>query len=38
MVLGVAKYALDNSIVDSNEVTVVAPIGNIKTNIKENTV
>ena len=34
----VAKYALDNSIVDSNEVTVVAPIGNIKTNIKENTV
>ena len=34
----VAKYALDNSIVDSNDVTVVAPIGNIKTNIKENTV
>ena len=34
----VAKYALDNSIVSSNEVTVVAPIGNIKTNIKENTV
>ena len=34
----VAKYALDNSIVDSNEVTVLAPIGNIKTNIKENTV
>ena len=34
----VAKYALDNSIVDSSEVTVVAPIGNIKTNIKENTV
>ena len=34
----VAKYALDNSIVDSNEVTVVAPIGNIRTNIKENTV
>ena len=34
----VAKYALDNSIVDSNEVTVVAPIGNIKSNIKENTV
>ena len=34
----VAKYALDNSIIDSNEVTVVAPIGNIKTNIKENTV
>ena len=34
----VAKYALDNLIVDSNEVTVVAPIGNIKTNIKENTV
>ena len=34
----VAKYALDNSFVDSNEVTVVAPIGNIKTNIKENTV
>ena len=34
----VAKYALDNSIVDSNEITVVAPIGNIKTNIKENTV
>ena len=34
----VAKYALDNSIVDSNEVIVVAPIGNIKTNIKENTV
>ena len=34
----VAKYALDNSIVDSNELTVLAPIGNIKTNIKENTV
>ena len=34
----VAKYALDNSIVDSSEVTVVAPIGNIKTNIKENIV
>ena len=34
----VAKYALDNSIIDSNEVTVVAPIGNIKTNIKENIV
>ncbi len=34
----VAKYALDNLIVDSNEVTVVAPIGNIKTNIKENIV
>ena len=34
----VAKYALDNTIVDSNEVTVVAPIGNIKANIKENTV
>tara|TARA_B100000427_G_scaffold55147_1_gene42778 strand:- start:257 stop:991 length:735 start_codon:yes stop_codon:yes gene_type:complete len=34
----VSKYALDNSIVDSNEVTVVAPIGNIKTKIKENTV
>ena len=34
----VAKYALDNSIVDSNEITVVAPIGNIKTKIKENTV
>ena len=34
----VAKYSLDNSIVDSNEITVVAPIGNIKTNIKENTV
>jgi len=34
----VAKYALDNSIVDSNEITVVAPIGNIKTNIKENVV
>ena len=34
----VAKYALDNSIVDSNDVTVVAPIGNIETNIKENTV
>ena len=34
----VAKYALDNSIVDSNVVTVVAPIGNIKTNIKENIV
>ncbi len=34
----VAKYALDNSIIDSCEVTVVAPIGNIKTNIKENTV
>ena len=34
----VAKYALDNSIVDSNEVTVVAPIGNIKTNVKENLV
>ena len=34
----VANYALDNSIVDSNDVTEVAPIGNIKTNIKENTV
>ena len=34
----VAKYALDNSIVDSNEITVVAPIGNIKTNVKENLV
>ena len=34
----VAKFALDNSIIDSNEVTVVAPIGNIKTNIKENIV
>jgi len=34
----VSKYALDNSIVNSNEVTVVAPIGNIKTKIKENTV
>ena len=34
----VAKYALDNSIVDSNELTVLAPIGNIKTNIKDNTV
>ena len=32
----VAKYALDNSIVDSNELTVLAPIGNIKTNIKDN--
>ena len=31
----VAKYALDNSIVDSNEVTVVAPIGNVKTKVKE---
>ena len=30
-----AKFALDNSIVDSNEVTVVAPIGNIKTKVKE---
>ncbi|MFL2648170.1 MAG: diaminopimelate epimerase [Candidatus Actinomarinales bacterium] len=27
----VAKYAIDNSIVDSNELTVIAPIGNIKT-------
>ncbi len=34
----VAKYALDNSIVDSNKVTVEAPIGNINTNVKENTV
>ena len=34
----VAKYALDNSIVDSNELTVLAPIVNIKTNIKENLV
>jgi diaminopimelate epimerase len=34
----VAKYALDNSIVDSNELTVVAPIGNIKTNVNENIV
>ena len=31
----VAKFALDNSIVDSNEVTVVAPIGNVKTKVKE---
>ena len=31
----VAKYALDNSIVDSNELTVIAPIGNIKTKVKE---
>ena len=34
----VAKFALDNSIVDSNEVTVVAPIGNVKTKVKENIV
>ena len=34
----VAKFALDNSIVDSNEITVVAPIGNIKTKVKENIV
>ena len=34
----VAKYALDNSFVDSNEVTVVAPIGNIKANVKDNIV
>ena len=34
----VAKYALDNSIVDSNELTVIAPIGNIKTKVKENIV
>ncbi len=27
----VAKYAIDNSIVDKNEITVIAPIGNIKT-------
>ena len=27
----VAKYAIDNSIVDTNELTVIAPIGNIKT-------
>ena len=31
----VAKFALDNAIVDSNEVTVVAPIGNVKTKVKE---
>jgi len=34
----VAKFALDNSIIDSNEITVVAPIGNIKTKVKENIV
>ena len=34
----VAKYALDNSIVDNSDLTVVAPIGNIKTNVKENLV
>jgi len=34
----VAKFALDNSIVDSNEITVVAPIGNIITKVKENIV
>jgi len=34
----VAKFALDNSIVDSNEITVVAPIGSIKTKVKENIV
>ena len=27
----VAKYAFDNSIIKSNEITVIAPIGNIKT-------
>ena len=34
----VAKFALDNLIVDSNEITVVAPIGNVKTKVKENIV
>ena len=34
----VAKFALDNSIVDSNDVTVVAPIGKIKANVKDNIV
>ena len=34
----VAKFALDNSMIDTNEVTVVAPIGNVKTKVKENIV
>ena len=34
----VAKFALDNSMINTNEVTVVAPIGNVKTKVKENIV
>ena len=34
----VAKYAIDNSIVDNNELTVIAPIGNIKTTVNEENV
>ena len=33
-----AKYAIDNSIVDSNNITVIAPLGNIKTVINEDSV
>ncbi len=31
----VAKYAIDNSIVNNNVITVIAPIGNIKTTISQ---
>ncbi len=34
----VAKYALDNSIIKSNEITVIAPVGNIKTILYEENV
>ena len=34
----VAKFALDNSIVDSNEIIVEAPIGSVKTKVKDNIV
>ena len=34
----VAKYALDNSIIKNNEITVVAPVGNIKTILYEENV
>ena len=33
-----AKYAIDNSIVDTNNITVIAPLGNIKTVINEDSV
>ena len=34
----VAKYAIDNSIVDRNKITVIAPLGNIETVINEDNV
>ena len=34
----VAKYALDNSIIKNNEITVIAPVGNIKTILYEENV